>query len=175
MFKNVLLNGAAVTTRVLVTHALHFLPQVDYIYTMIDGRIAEWGTHAELMANDGAFAKFINEFVTKDEGNEKQGEGVDEEEEEDDEDEQKKRRGAVKGAQLMQQEERSTGAVSWEVYKAYAKAGNGAILLPLLGVSLVLMQAATVLSSYWSVYPGFSDFSLHLLTGRLIQARVVAG
>ncbi|KAF9237594.1 ABC protein [Melanogaster broomeanus] len=40
-------------TVILVTHAIHFLPQVDYIYTMNNGGITESGTYAELIANEG--------------------------------------------------------------------------------------------------------------------------
>ncbi|EEB98739.1 hypothetical protein MPER_01703, partial [Moniliophthora perniciosa FA553] len=49
VFQNVLLNAPAGKTRILVTHALHFLPQVDYIYVVADGRIVERGTYNELM------------------------------------------------------------------------------------------------------------------------------
>ena len=52
----------------------------------------------------------------------------------------------------MQQEERSTGAVAWNIYKAYFKAGNGVVTLPILLSALVLTQVATVLSSYWLVW-----------------------
>lgn len=54
-------------TNILITHALHFPPQVDYIYTIADGQIAERGTCAELMANDGVFSKFLQEFGSKQE------------------------------------------------------------------------------------------------------------
>ena len=60
VFQNVFLGAAADKTRILVTHALHFLPQVDYIYTMVDGRVGEHGTYADLMAADGDFARFVN-------------------------------------------------------------------------------------------------------------------
>lgn len=49
-------------TVILVTHALHFLHEVDYIYTMVDGRIAEQGTFDTLMHNGGAFSRLIAEF-----------------------------------------------------------------------------------------------------------------
>jgi ABC-type multidrug transport system fused ATPase/permease subunit len=62
VFQNVLLNARPDRTRVLVTHALHFLPQVDYIYTLVAGRVAEHGTYANLMGADGAFSKFVTEF-----------------------------------------------------------------------------------------------------------------
>ena len=43
---NCLLQGPlADRTRVLVTHALHFLDQTDYIYVMDHGKIIEQGTY----------------------------------------------------------------------------------------------------------------------------------
>jgi ABC-type bacteriocin/lantibiotic exporter with double-glycine peptidase domain len=42
-----MLNGK---TRVLVTHGISFLPQVDTIVVMKDGKISEVGTFKELLA-----------------------------------------------------------------------------------------------------------------------------
>lgn len=43
---NCLLRGPlADRTRVLVTHALHFLDQTDYIYVMDHGKVIEQGTY----------------------------------------------------------------------------------------------------------------------------------
>lgn len=47
---------------VLVTHALHFLPQVDYIYCLSEGRISEEGSYASLIASRGVFSDLMNEF-----------------------------------------------------------------------------------------------------------------
>jgi ABC-type methionine transport system ATPase subunit len=135
-------------TRVLVTHALHFLPQVDYIYTIADGRIAERGTYSELMSNNGEFSQFLTEFGSKQE-EEKKEEEIEVGEKKDDLDE--KRRNATAGAGLMQAEERNTGAINWGVYKSYSAAGRGSVMLPLLFAALVLIQGATVMSSYWYV------------------------
>ncbi|KAF8072009.1 ABC transporter [Lyophyllum atratum] len=148
VFQNVLQNSLSGKTRVLVTHALHFLPQVDYIYTIADGRIAERGTFAELMGGNGEFAKFVTEFGAKEE----------EEKEEKREGRSSKEKGngpmkkATMGVALMQVEERNTGAIAWDVYKEYSRAGKGKVVLPLLFLSLVLIQGATVMSSYWLVY-----------------------
>lgn len=49
-------------TVILVTHALHFLSQCDYIYTLDDSRIAEQGTYQELIARGGEFARLDKEF-----------------------------------------------------------------------------------------------------------------
>ena len=64
VFNNVLLHSSSGSTRILVTHALHFLPRVEYIYFIVDGRIAERGTFDEMMANRGDFAHTLDEFVT---------------------------------------------------------------------------------------------------------------
>ncbi|OCH95476.1 P-loop containing nucleoside triphosphate hydrolase protein [Obba rivulosa] len=148
VFQNVLLNAIAGKTRILVTHALHFLPQVDYIYTMVDGRVSEQGTYAQLIANDGDFAHFIREFGSK-ENQEEEEEAV-EISDVDEKDEPKKRAAGTGG--MMQMEERNTGAVSTRVYNEYIKAGRGYIVIPLLILSLVLLQGCQVMSSYWLVY-----------------------
>jgi hypothetical protein len=63
----------------------------------------------------------------------------------------KKMKKAVAGNALMQTEERNTGAISGKAYKGYMKAGKGQIIMPFLLLSLVLLQSATIMSSYWFV------------------------
>lgn len=46
-------------TRVLVTHAITYLPQTDQILVMKDGEISETGTYQELLDKKGAFAEFL--------------------------------------------------------------------------------------------------------------------
>ena len=66
-------------TVVLVTHALHFLADVDYIFTMEDGAIVQQGRYVDLMASDGPFASLMRDFGGV--GREKEEEEVEEEEE----------------------------------------------------------------------------------------------
>ncbi|KAI6025090.1 hypothetical protein PISMIDRAFT_27312 [Pisolithus microcarpus 441] len=146
VFYNVLKSNDDRKTRILVTHALHFLPEVDYIYTIVDGQIAESGTHHELMANEGAFARFVREFGSK-EGPSKKSEEAKESHSEEPE-----KKDVVKGKGMMQEEERNTGAVRWQIYQQYLSAGHGLIFVPSLLLSLVLMQGANVMSAYWLVY-----------------------
>jgi len=107
VFQNVMQGCLAGRTRILVTHALHFLPSCDHILVMDNGRIAESGTYQDLVAANGEFARFAREFGSKEnsQANEKEGreqEGADE----------KTDNKASGGAQLMTVEERNTGSVS---------------------------------------------------------------
>ncbi|KAF5366995.1 hypothetical protein D9758_003982 [Tetrapyrgos nigripes] len=149
VFHNVLRDAMAGKTRVLVTHALHFLPQVDYIYVVSDGRILERGTYTELMENGQQFSAFVREFGSKD-GEGEQSKEEDSVVDEKAEDEVKKK--FTTGAAIMQAEERNTGAVDMAVYKQYSEAARGNIILPFLVFSLVLVQGSTVMSSYWLVW-----------------------
>ncbi|XP_059617032.1 multidrug resistance-associated protein 1 isoform X4 [Phlebotomus argentipes] len=46
-------------TRLLVTHGITYLPDVDYIYVLKDGEISEAGAYQELLNKKGAFAEFL--------------------------------------------------------------------------------------------------------------------
>ncbi|CAE6433942.1 unnamed protein product [Rhizoctonia solani] len=164
VFDNVVRAGGALDgrTRVLVTHKLDFLPHVDYIITLSEGKITERGTYAELMASNGFFAKFISEFShhSTDETN---GSSAPQ-------DNQKKAATKPKAgnATMMQNEERATGSVSWKgelfmivyllflivyiVYKAYFTAAKIQAMFPLLFLAILLFQGASVLSPYWLVF-----------------------
>ncbi|XP_006892780.1 PREDICTED: multidrug resistance-associated protein 6 [Elephantulus edwardii] len=48
------------TTRILVTHALHVLPQTDLIVVLVDGAIAEMGSYQELLHKKGALVDLID-------------------------------------------------------------------------------------------------------------------
>ncbi|MGH0129636.1 UNVERIFIED_CONTAM: hypothetical protein FKN15_048341 [Acipenser sinensis] len=52
-------------TRVLVTHGLSYLPQVDLILVLVDGEITEMGSYQELLNRHGAFAEFIHAYASK--------------------------------------------------------------------------------------------------------------
>nr|CAD7258793.1 unnamed protein product [Timema shepardi] len=46
-------------TRMLVTHGITFLPEVDLIVVLKDGEVSEEGTYKELLEKKGAFAEFL--------------------------------------------------------------------------------------------------------------------
>ncbi|TXT16096.1 hypothetical protein VHUM_00599 [Vanrija humicola] len=153
-------------TVLLVTHGLHFLPQVDYVYTVDDGRITQQGTYAELMASgDGAFKELMDAFggghgefdreADEEEAIEDEGKVVDS----DDETAAGERKSAAlerKGAgegkgKLTTDEERVTGAVGPKVYGAYLSAG-GLHWIPLVILMAVLMQGSQLMSTVWLTY-----------------------
>ena len=162
------MNNPEGRTKILVTHALYFLPQVDYIYTIADGQVMERGTYVELMANHGVFSKFVKEFgskqqqedetdeakdgveVVKKEKNEKRPDTADLKEE------------FEKGKTVMQEEERNIGAVTRETYKEYI---TSTLLLVLL-----LVRGTRVMSSYWLVF--WQEQQFHQPAGFYVRDRI---
>ncbi|XP_070707853.1 ATP-binding cassette sub-family C member 3 isoform X2 [Pempheris klunzingeri] len=53
-------------TRILVTHGISFLPQVDNIMVMVEGRVSEMGSYQELLKQNGAFAEFLRNYALED-------------------------------------------------------------------------------------------------------------
>ncbi len=52
-------------TRLLVTHSVTFLPKVDVIVVLKDGRISEVGAYQDLIEQDGDFADFLKTHLTE--------------------------------------------------------------------------------------------------------------
>ncbi|KAG8311147.1 Canalicular multispecific organic anion transporter 1 [Homalodisca vitripennis] len=50
-------------TRILVTHAITYLPEVDLIVVLKEGQVTESGTYKELLAQKGAFADFLVQYL----------------------------------------------------------------------------------------------------------------
>jgi ABC-type multidrug transport system ATPase subunit len=151
----------------LVTHALHFIPQTDYIYAVENGRIMEEGTYDELIDKDGPFSKLMKEFG---------GEGTADEEEptgqiilDNDTKAQEKRDLEVKGAgknryqishaigkaagtgklegRLIQSEKRTTGSVSRK-----SESTSTGVIDPAL-LSYPVFLAYTAASKGWLTVP----------------------
>ncbi|KAK5881725.1 hypothetical protein CesoFtcFv8_022490 [Champsocephalus esox] len=53
-------------TRILVTHGISFLPQVDNIIVIVEGRVSEMGSYQELLKQNGAFAEFLRNYSMED-------------------------------------------------------------------------------------------------------------
>ncbi|XP_056392341.1 multidrug resistance-associated protein 1 isoform X2 [Hyla sarda] len=68
-------------TRILVTHGVSYLPQMDSIIVMVDGKITEVGSYQELLKQDGAFAEFLRTYANAEQNDGQDHTEVDEEEE----------------------------------------------------------------------------------------------
>ncbi|KAJ7708108.1 P-loop containing nucleoside triphosphate hydrolase protein [Mycena rosella] len=147
-------------TVLLVTHALHFLAQCDYIYTLDRGRIAEAGTYAELIAKGGEFARLDREFggaEAEEAAEEGAGEGGGAQVQVVSVADAKAKSAGAEGTgkiegRLIVKEHRTTGGVAWSVYGYYLKAGGGWITVPWIVLTTVLMQGSSVANSYTLVW-----------------------
>ncbi|KAG8794210.1 hypothetical protein FRC17_008325, partial [Serendipita sp. 399] len=162
LFENVILGLRAQGKSVLlVTHALHFVSQCDYIYSMEDGYIAEEGTYDNLIAKGGSFSKLMTEF-----GGENSGEKEDIPTENGtigpEERAQEIRDAAIRGGgkgryqvsqaignaagtgklegRLIQSEKRTVGSIGTSTYLAYLRASRGWLTVPVILAMAVLMQ-----------------------------------
>ena len=54
-------------TRILVTHGVKFLPEVDKIFVMKDGQISESGTYRELLDHGKEFSEFLIQYLQEEE------------------------------------------------------------------------------------------------------------
>ena len=104
------------------------------------------------MSRNGEFSKFIAEFgSSKDHEDENAMDEIAKVDAEEELKKMEKMKKQVAGYSLMQIEDRYTGVISGKVYNSYLKAGKGQLVLPILLLSLVLLQGATIMSSYWFV------------------------
>ncbi|KAF9973525.1 hypothetical protein BGZ73_003215 [Actinomortierella ambigua] len=177
LFKHCIKGALDGKTRVLVTHQLHVLPEVDYVVCMKNGEIVEQGTFQQLMDDQGEFAELMKahggmededtaaadadadvntEAGSLTEKAEEQSKTVgssgDPEKEELKKDTQESKKSdtpkaPVKG--LMQTEERSTGSVSGKIYKEYFRATGGSYIVPMIVITMTLTQIAKVGNDLW--------------------------
>ncbi|KAJ3067917.1 hypothetical protein HDU98_008890 [Podochytrium sp. JEL0797] len=155
LFENCILGALKDKTRILVTHQLHFLSRADHIVVMRDGEIAEQGSYQDLVANGGEFASLIEVYGSLDDHEEK---GHESQETKDANlvvekmalDKMESAMDSKKGGkEIMQVEERDTGAVSWNVWKTYADACGGVNFGIMTFVMLAVLQTAQVMNNLW--------------------------
>lgn len=109
-------------TRVLVTNNQQFLPYVDRIIVINQGRITEEGSYQELIDSDGYFK---NEFMVSIEHNQLQKTEIVEEVVEE-------AKETTKGTKIIEVEERVTGSISFSVYKTYFQYSGGITVVILI-------------------------------------------
>uniref|UniRef100_A0A3P9LP00 ATP-binding cassette, sub-family C (CFTR/MRP), member 2 n=1 Tax=Oryzias latipes TaxID=8090 RepID=A0A3P9LP00_ORYLA len=63
-------------TRILVTHGVSFLPYVDEVVVLVDGKISEIGSYNSLRASKGAFSEFLNTYAKEQYNQTKSDKGI---------------------------------------------------------------------------------------------------
>ncbi|EEA21837.1 ATP-binding cassette transporter yor1 [Talaromyces marneffei ATCC 18224] len=155
--------------RILATHQLHVLSRCDRIVVMDDGRINAVDTFENLTRDNVLFQRLISTTTQDQENDKEKGEEEDDDEADKIDKEEvvpakKTKRG--KQAALMQQEDRATAAVGWDVWKAYMLA-SGNVLYPIfVVVSIVLTNASNIMTSFWLAY--WTSGQYNLTTGQYI-------
>jgi len=146
-------------TRLLVTHGIHFLPQVDQIIVIKEGRISECGTYSELLANSGAFAEFLQTYASENHSANSSGELArlsnshttrsstsDEKEVEDVE-----KLSEDETGKMIDEERSETGRVKFSVFLSYLKSVGACFTVTTI-IFLFLMEACTVGTGVWLAY-----------------------
>ncbi|KAI8618287.1 P-loop containing nucleoside triphosphate hydrolase protein [Chytriomyces sp. MP71] len=155
LFENCILGALKDKTRILVTHQLHFLSRADHIVVMRDGEIVEQGAYQSLVNSKGEFATLIENYGTMDEKEDKvelsaiaeDAKKATEKAALDQMDQDMNDKSS--GKNIMQVEERDTGAVGFDVWKTYAEACGGSAFAIGCFFFLAFLQTAAVLNNLW--------------------------
>ncbi|ESO91182.1 hypothetical protein LOTGIDRAFT_153611 [Lottia gigantea] len=131
-------------TRVLVTHAVHWLPLVDTVVLMDNGRIIDCGHYLKLMRNNGALAEFLHTHMSKSD----KAQEATEDAEESSLDSKKKSDFRSRLGHLISEENAETGKVEFSVFSTYAKA-VGVFSTIFIFVSYTIYQVGSVAANIW--------------------------
>lgn len=153
LFHSAIRPAAKARTVIFVTHQLQYLPECDEVVLMKDGQIAEHGTHAQLMEKGRDYAALFNSvqqenLVRKNLKNKQRAKKESSPRSLHVNDAAKPHNESNKADQLMQAEEKGTGAVAWPVYAAYIKAAGGPLAF-IVNILLFLFTTGSIAFSNW--------------------------
>ncbi|KAF9233986.1 P-loop containing nucleoside triphosphate hydrolase protein [Melanogaster broomeanus] len=147
VFNNCIKKALRGKTRVLVTHQLQYLNQVDHIIVFSEGRIVEQGSFEELVSRSGELTRLLSEIHSFSEDSDNANK-----------DDKRKTMAAQKTAasqkqetpdQVIAEEERNKGAVGMATWWAYLKATGGATMAIMLFLEVILLQGSVVILGQW--------------------------
>uniref|UniRef100_A0A673XY71 ATP-binding cassette sub-family C member 5 n=1 Tax=Salmo trutta TaxID=8032 RepID=A0A673XY71_SALTR len=148
LFHNAIRMASKGKTIIFVTHQLQYLAECDHVILMKDGQIAEHGTHSQLMGRDRDYATLFNsvqqEVMPTTERMSSSSLITD----------LFANRSGTRLAFptpmviLMKAEEKGSGAVAWDVYKAYINAAGGPCAF-IINVILFLFTTGSIAFSNW--------------------------
>ncbi|KAG0377306.1 hypothetical protein BGX24_006350 [Mortierella sp. AD032] len=171
-------------TRIIATHQLHVLPDVDYVICLTNGRIVEEGAYKDLIAQEGEFCALMSQYggvqaaetvedvnfddIQPDKAEIKDEKTVPESQKGkaeiyDNETDATQRKSLEKKSEdpqkLMSEEERESGAVKGNVYGGYLKA-SGVHLWVITFALFALQQLANIMGTQWVSWWSEDKFSL---------------
>ncbi|KAF9206079.1 Multidrug resistance-associated protein 1 [Haplosporangium sp. Z 27] len=150
-------------TRLLVTHGIHHLNEVDQIVVLKDGLISETGHYQELMDARKAFYQLIEDYSIKESVSNEHDDSVSEEGTIQDanidssvvsksrRDEKQVEKADEKfddNADLVEEEKMKIGDTPWVVYKIYAKAASYRYVIQIL-ILFVVMDVCQIGTNVW--------------------------
>uniref|UniRef100_A0A673J3M6 Multidrug resistance-associated protein 5-like n=1 Tax=Sinocyclocheilus rhinocerous TaxID=307959 RepID=A0A673J3M6_9TELE len=153
LFHSAIRRAAKSRTVIFVTHQLQFLPECDEVVLMKDGQIAEHGTHVQLMEKGRDYAALFNSvqqenLVRKNLKNKQRAVEESSPRSLHVSPAAKPHTESKKGDQLMQAEEKGSGAVAWQVYTTYIKAAGGPLAF-IVNILLFLFTTGSIAFSNW--------------------------
>jgi ATP-binding cassette subfamily C (CFTR/MRP) protein 4 len=134
------------STVLLVTHQMQYLSKADKVVVMMDGEISLQGSYREIL-NSETIASILLKRDNPDEENKSNNEEL-----------REKINGLEHSSKLQEanlknevfaKEDMFTGAVTWETYFQFFRAGTGNYLSTFLAFLLLFAQALGVYSDFW--------------------------
>ncbi|XP_042225839.1 multidrug resistance-associated protein 5-like isoform X2 [Homarus americanus] len=138
-------------TIIFVTHAPHFLEKCDEIILMQEGKIAERGTHAELIARKGEYFDMIGFDSTPDRDKAEEKLEANEEQESEKKDNDNKEN-TVGNGKLITEETRGTGTVSNKVYLTFIKVSGGWCITNIIIFAIIVFTLTRMFNAVWLQY-----------------------
>ncbi|XP_043700123.1 ABC transporter C family member 3-like [Telopea speciosissima] len=190
LFKECLLRILRSKTVIYITHQVEFLASADLILVMRDGRITQAGKYEEILSSGIDFMELVgaHKKALEDLNSIKHGASLDnlingkednnilcdekptQDEEESEAKNYKRENLVVPEGQLVQEEKREKGRVSFFVYWKYLTIAYKGAFVPLILLAQVIFQLLLIVSSYWMVLstPISEDVKPHVRESTLI-------
>eukprot|EP00760_Papus_ankaliazontas_P037850 PhM_4_TR8764/c1_g1_i1/m.37091 len=157
------------TTRVLVTHQIHFMPMADSIILVKDGRVVQ-GTYQEIVAQ---YPEYDQAHLEEEERIHR--EETDKQLTEEEAKPKDPQRVAAPITKLVAAERREQGAISYKTYLKYVAASGGPLLVCVSLFVFALAECTSVTInlwlSFWSnqTFPGYSQTDYLLIYFTLVM------
>ncbi|CAH1784335.1 unnamed protein product [Owenia fusiformis] len=155
IFRECIQNILGNKTVVFVTHQLQYLKDTGHILVMDHGRIIEQGSHSQLIESDSTYSSlfrmYCNETTSEKDNNSHKDENTEEQEKETNREENHYDT-SDKSDNLMVDEERGIGRVSWSAYRLYINKAGGICLAIILIMIFLLHSCNLVFTSWWLSY-----------------------